>query len=99
MVHFNSRRSIIKCDTDENFGALMERLEVNLGSETVAEVTILLLLRYGRRFCNRRPSGAAKAVCTRQNAQSRPSPMAYLGGGGGGGGGLRGLRHPPPTQK
>ena len=30
-----SRRSIIKCDTDENFGALMERLEVNLGSETV----------------------------------------------------------------
>ena len=35
-----SRRSIIKCDTDENFGALMERLEVNLGSETVAEVTI-----------------------------------------------------------
>ena len=35
-----SRRSIIKCDTDENFGALMERLEVNLGSKTVAEVTI-----------------------------------------------------------
>ena len=35
-----SRRSIIKCDTNENFGALMERLEVNLGSETVAEVTI-----------------------------------------------------------
>ena len=31
-----SRRSIIKCDTDENFGALMERLEVNLGSETAA---------------------------------------------------------------
>ena len=35
-----SRTSIIKCDKDENFGALMERLEVNLGSETVAEVTI-----------------------------------------------------------
>ena len=35
-----SSRSIIKCDPGENFGALMKRLEVQLGSETVAEVTI-----------------------------------------------------------
>lgn len=34
------RRNIINCDPAENYGVLMERLEVNLGIETATEVTI-----------------------------------------------------------
>ena len=81
MVHFNSRRSIIKCDTDENFGALMERLEVNLGSETVAEVQWRSegFGRPGAKCTNGAPPGPRSFT-----PRVWPNPKTEGGGGGGG---------------